>query len=528
MTTPESAYDENERTVFEEKIQLPFFSSSHKTVSLAMFESVLNARREEALSEIQNEVAEAEQKKADKDAYLNNYMAFLDGNRTVREVNRATAELAKSRGFVDYDDLMAGKAKGRKVIFHSEDWQNVALVVLGDDDLAESGLRIMAAHADAPRLDLKANPIKIKKNEKGEPEKGQALLDTHYYGGFMKGEWFGPYQLRGELVEEKDGRITTRKLNNVNLVLPPLLIHLNADGKEKKVVDAYPADKMDMITGLDTEQQALEAIGLSSSKDFAHASIEIVPSEPVTRANDVVYGYGQDDRVCLYAQVRGILDSKDTKKTKIVMNFDKEEIGSEGTSSARSVWVDSVIARTVRLKQSRSEAYASQRYWVRRDKQSSSEAHASQKYDLLLDENAFINEVVLPKSMCVSADVSAGYHLGHEEKFDPQNSSHLGDGVTIERYTGHGGKYEASEASAETMFRLTHVLDKANVKYQERMLSGKLDVGGGGTVAKYFAQRGIATLDGGVPLLGMHSRVETAHVDDIDAQYRMSLAFLES
>ncbi len=511
MTTQDSAKINNETdlTRFEERIQLPFFSSPHQTMSLNMFESVLNARREEELSELRNEVAEAEQKKAGKDSYLNDYMAFLDKNRTVREVNRATAELAKSRGFVDYDDIMAGKAKGRKVIFHSEDWQNVALAVLGDDDLAKSGLRIMAAHADAPRFDLKANPIKITKNERGEPEKGQALLDTHYYGGTTKAEWHGSFQLRGEIVEEVGGRLTTRKLNNVDLVLPPLLPHLNADGKEKKVVDAYPSDKMDMITGVDTEQQVLEAIGLSSSKDFASASIEIVPAEPVKRVGNLVYGYGQDDRVCLYAQLRGIMDSKDTKKTKIVMNFDKEEIGSEGTSSAKSMWVDSVIARTVRLKQSRAEVYASQRYGR-------------------LDENAFINEVVLSKSMCVSADVSAGYHLGHEEKFDPQNSSHLGDGVTIERYTGHGGKYEASEASAETMFRLTRALDKTSTKYQDRMLSGKLDVGGGGTVAKYFAQRGIATVDVGVPLLGMHSRVETAHVDDIDAQYRMSIAFLES
>lgn len=514
MTTQDSAKtkndNENELTRFEEKIQLPFFSSPHQTVSLNMFESVLDARRKEELSEIQNEVAEAGQKKAGKDSYLTDYMAFLDRNRTVREVNRATAELAKSRGFVDYDDLMVGKAKGRKIIFHSEDWQNVALAVLGDDDLAKSGLRIMAAHADAPRFDLKANPIKITKNEKGEPEKGQALLDTHYYGGFIKAEWSaGSYQLRGEIVEDKGGKLAARKLNNVDLVLSPLLPHLNHDDSTKTVVAAYPSDRLDMNTGFSTEAEVLDAIGLSSSKDFASASIEIVPSEPTKRIGDVVYGYAHDDRVCLYAQVRGILDSKDTKKTKIVMNFDKEEIGSEGTSSAKSMWVDSVIARTVRLKQSHKEVYASQMYGR-------------------LDENAFINEVVLQKSMCISADVSAAYHVGYEDKFDQNNSSHLGCGVTIERYTGHGGKYEASEASAETMHRFTNILDKKEVKYQDRMLSGKLDVGGGGTVAKYFAQRGIATLDVGVPLLGMHSRVETAHVDDIDAQYRMSMAFLES
>lgn len=504
------------------------------TITPEAFEKMLEDGREQRLSELKTEVAEADQKKAGKDAYLNDYMTFLDRNRTVREVNRATAELAKSRGFVDYDDLVSGKAKGKKIIFHSEDWQNVALAVLGDDDLADSGLRIMAAHSDAPRFDLKANPIKITKNEKGEGEKGQALLDTHYYGGTIKAEWHGSFQLRGEIVEEDGGRLTTRKLNNVDLVLPPLLPHLNADSKAKPVVEAYPSDKMDMITGFDTEQQVLEAIGLSSSKDFTRASIEIVPAEPVKRAGNLVYGYGQDDRVCLYAQVRGILDSKDTKKTKIVMNFDKEEIGSEGTSSAKSVWVDSVIARTVRLKQSRAGVSESQMYpaisrevIVSRGKQGHAEVRATRRYGRL-DENAFINEVVLPKSMCISADVSAGYHLGHEEKFDMQNSSHLGDGVTIERYTGHGGKYEASEASAETMFRFTKALDKAYVKWQDRMLSGKLDVGGGGTVAKYFAKRGIATLDVGVPLLGMHSRVETAHVDDIDAQYRMSMAFLES
>lgn len=471
------------------------------------FEKLLEERQEERLSDIEAEVAQSERKKAEKESYLQDYMTFLDRNRTVREVNRATVELAKSRGFVDYDDIVSGKTRGNKIIFHSEDWQNVALAVLGRENIAQTGLRIMAAHADAPRFDLKANPIKITKNEKGDGEKGQALLDTHYYGGFIKAEWSaGSYQLRGEIVEDKGSRLATRKLNNVDLVLSPLLPHLNHDGREKKVVDAYPSDSMDMITGFDTEAEVLEAIGLSSSKDFTSASIEIVPSGPVKRIGNMIYGYGQDDRVCLYAQLRGIIDSKDTKRTKIVMNFDKEEIGSEGTSSAKSRWLDNVIAQTVRLKRKYYESLDYAKF----------------------DEPAFINEVVLPKSMCISADVSAGYHVGHEDKFDQNNSSHLGCGVTIERYTGHGGKYEASEASAETMHRLTKALDKAEVKYQDRMLSGKLDVGGGGTVAMYFANRGIATLDVGVPLLGMHSRVEVDNVDDVHAQYGLSLAFLES
>lgn len=469
-------------------------------VTPELFDELVEQKREERLSGIQTEVADADQKKAGKESYLNDYMNFLDKNRTVREVNRATADEAQKRGFVFYEEAKQGD---KKIIFHSGDWQNVALAVLGEDDIAQTGLRIMAAHSDAPRFDLKANPIKITKNEKGEGEKGQALLDTHYYGGFIKAEWSaGAYRLRGEIIEDVDGKPTARKLNNVDLVLTPLLPHLNNDDSTKTVVAAYPSDSMDMLTGFDTEQQVLEAIGLSNSKDFASASIEIVPSEPVKRIGNIIYGYGQDDRVCLYAQLRGIIDSKDTKKTKIVMNFDKEEIGSEGTSSAKSRWLDNVMAQTVRLQ--RKGAYGE------------------------LDESAFINEVVLPKSMCISADVSAGYHLGHEDKFDPQNSSHLGDGVTIERYTGHRGKYDASEASAETMHRFTKVLDKADVKYQDRMLSGKLDVGGGGTVAMYFANKGIATVDVGVPLLGMHSRVETAHVDDIDSQYGMSMAFLES
>ncbi len=469
-------------------------------VTPEMFDELVEQKREERLSGIQTEVAEADQKKAGKESYLNDYMTFLDKNRTVREVNRATADEAQKKGFVFYEEAKQGD---KKIIFHSEDWQNVALAVLGEEDIAQTGLRIMAAHSDAPRFDLKANPIKITKNEKGEGEKGQARLDTHYYGGFNKGEAFGSYTLKGEIVEDgKDGKLTTRKLNNVDLVLPPLLPHLNHEARELPMSKAYPAERMDMTTGFDTEAEVLEAIGLKTIKDFTSASIEIVPSEPVKRVGSLVYGYGQDDRVCLYAQLRGIMDSKDTKKTKIVMNFDKEEIGSEGTSSAKSRWLDNVMAQTVRLQ--RNGSYGE------------------------LEESAFINEVVLPKSMCISADVSAGYHVGYEEKFDQQNSSHLGFGVTIERYTGSGGKYDASEASAETMHRFTSILDKKDVKYQERMLSGILDVGGGGTVAMYFAKRGIATLDVGVPLLGMHSRVETAHVDDIGAQYEMSKAFLES
>lgn len=462
---------------------------------------------DEGLQKLFAEVEKSELEKKNKEDYLNRYVEFLDKNRTVREVNRATAEIAKSNGFVDYDDLVSGKAKGKKIIFHSEDWQNVALVVLGEEDITESGIRIMAAHADAPRFDLKPKPIIVAKtNPRGD--KGLVKLDTHYYGGTIKAEQFGSYQLRGEIVEGKDGKFTTRKLNTIDCVLPPLLPHLNRqNADEKPGKDAYPSDKMDMITGFSTEQELLKAIGLESQEDFARASIEIVPAEPVKMIGELVVGYGQDDRSSVFAAADAICNSQDTKTTKIVMNLDKEEVGSEGRSGSKSNWKDTVIARTVRLK--RRNMYESQKYEG-------------------LDEPTFIRERVLPKSICISADVTAALDPTYLEKFDSQNAAHFGNGVAIERYTGHHGKYEASEASAETMFMLTRLLKKAGVPHQVRAgLSSKLDIGGGGTVAKYWAEE-LEVVDVGVPLLGMHHRVETAHKDDLYAQYQMSKAFLES
>ncbi len=463
-------------------------------LTMEQFEQMVEVRKNEWLDDVRAEVEKYDAREREKSDYLSRYVDFIDKNRTVREVNRAVYQRALDNGFVPYEYVASGLVKSRKIAYHSVDWKNTAFAVIGEEDLTESGITMSVAHTDAPRFDLKPNPIIVTKDEKGNGEKGLVKLDTHYYGGFIKGEAFGSYELRGEVVDE--GKV--KKLNNIKLVLPPLLPHLNHDAGEMPVSKAYPADKMDMITGMTTEKEFLSAVGLKSSEDFSVADIEIVPDEPVRRVGELIVGYGQDDRSCVFAQTEALIAAADkTKKTCIVINTDREEIGSDGTSGIQSNFKDVVIARTVRLQR-------------RGDYKG-------------LEESAFITEDVFPKSLCISSDVSATLDPTYPEKFDPANAPHMGLGVVIERYTGSGGKFEASEASPETMYRLVTALKKRDVKFQDRMLSGRLDVGGGGTVARYIAKL-MPVVDMGPGLLGMHSRVETLHEDDAFGTYEAVVA----
>ncbi len=454
------------------------------------FDELVEQKRNERLSEIETEVEKQDSEKQKKEEYVNNYVNFLNKNKTVREVNRATAEMATAAGFVEAERVESGDVDIKDVrglIFHSKDWQNVALAVIGERDMAEYGVRMSAAHADAPCFHPKPNPIIVPKDENGKNEFGGVMLDLQPYGGFIMPEKFGRYVIKGEVIE--NGK--ARKLNEVVGNITPLLPHISRT-EDKKVGEAYLPDSMNLSTGHSSERELLNALGLESSADFARASIEVVPAGQAERMGDLIVGYGQDDRSGIYGQTAAIIDysKNDRKNTGITLNADKEEIGSVGISGAEGDFKKNVIRRVARLK-------------------------TGGDYGKLSEE-AFIAEKVLPNGFCASFDVDTAYHPTYGDKFDPRNASHAGRGVGIKRVpcriVGKGG---GSEASAETMDWITGVLKGAGVPYQTRMMSGNLNTGaGGGTISMYFAKMGMPTVDLGVPIRGMHSNDEEIHKDD--------------
>lgn len=469
---------------------LAALKDSEWTTTLEEFERSLEQKRNESLSELKDEVAKRDLENQKKEEYVNSYVDFLNKNKTVREVNRATVEMAKASGFVEAEKVESGEvdikdAKG--LIFRSKDWQNVALAVIGERDIAEYGVRLSAAHADAPCFHSKPNPIIVPKDENGKNELGGVMLDLQPYGGFIMPEKFGRYVIKGEISENN----VTRKLKEVGGNITPLLPHIGR-AEDKKVSEAYLPDSMNLSTGHSSERELLDALGLDSPADFARASIEVVPAGQVEIMGDLIVGYGHEDRSGIYGQTAAIIaySRKAKKNTCITLNADKEEIGSVGISGADSDFKKNVIRRVTRLKT---------------------------KGDYgKLSEEAFLAENVLPNSFCASFDVDAAYHPTYGDKFDPRNAPHAGRGVAVVRGTGRiVGKSMGSEASAETMDWITGVLKGAGVPHQTRMMSGNLNTGaGGGTVAMYFAKMGMPTVDMGVPVRGMHSNDEEIHKDD--------------
>ena len=435
---------------------------------------------------------------AEMESYCEGYKAFLDAAKTEREaVDEAIAQ-AQAQGFVPYERGMALKA-GDKV-YRSNRGKSLMLAVIGQAPLSE-GVQIGAAHIDSPRLDLKPYPL----YEDGD----FALLKTHYYGGIRKYQWLSiPLELHGVVIC-KDGTTVQVRIGGEPgdpvLAIPDLLPHLAAQQSQKPLGTAVDPENLNLFVGSrpfpgseGSDRVKLAVLDLLNRKygiteeDFLSAELSAVPAYTacdVGLDRSMIGGYGQDDRVCAYAALKGLFDAEKRNKTAVCILADKEEIGSDGVSGMQSQAFDTFIA------------------------------------DLCEGQGVSLREC-LEHSFCLSADVTACYDPNFASVYDKRNSSLINRGVGLCKYTGSRGKAGASDASAEVMGYIRGVLDQAGVLWHVAEL-GKVDVGGGGTVAVYMANRNIDTVDAGVSVLGMHAPFEVTGKLDCYMSYRSMKAVFE-
>ena len=418
------------------------------------------------------------EQKEEMEAYCKNYMAFMDACKTEREATAWAIAEAEKRGFVPYAPGMDVKP-GDKIYYNNRD-KAIALAVIGTESLA-NGANICAAHVDSPRMDLKPNPL--------YEDSEIAYFKTNYYGGIKKYQWVTvPLALHG-VVYRKDGTVISVTVgeddNDPILMVSDLLIHLSADQMQKTAGKVIAAEQLNVILGtepLEGEGSDLvklhimkllnEKYGLIES-DFLSAELTIVPAgkcREVGLDRSLLAGYGHDDRVCAYAELEAIFNIPTPTKTAVCVLADKEEIGSVGISGMQSWAFEYFMENLCR----------------------------AQGVSML---ECFTN------SFCLSADVSNAFDPNFPETCDRRNNSQLNYGVAICKYTGSRGKGGASDASAEAMGHVRSTLDNAGVIWQIATL-GKVDQGGGGTVAAYMANRNIVTVDAGVPVLSMHAPLE--------------------
>ena len=433
------------------------------------------------------------------EAYCEGYKAYLDAGKTERECVERTVTMAQAAGFRAYERGMDLKP-GDKVYCVNRD-KAIMLAVMGRKGL-DNGVNIAAAHIDSPRLDLKQNPLY-------EAEE-LAFFKTHYYGGIRKYQWMTiPLELHG-VVALKDGRNVCVSVGGGEgdplFTITDLLPHLGAGQAGKKLSEAFPAENLNILVGSrpladddGSDRVKIAVLELLNAKygiveeDFISAELAAVPAY---KASDIGFdrsligAYGHDDRVCAYASLAAILELGTPERTAVCMLADKEEIGSEGVSGMQSSAFDTFIA------------------------------------DLCEGQNVR-PDVCFERSFCLSADVTAAYDPDYAEVYEKRNSALVNYGMGLCKYTGARGKSGASDASAEVVGYVRRVLDEAGVVWQMAEL-GKVDAGGGGTVACYMANRNIDTIDAGVPVLSMHAPFETVGKLDCYMTYRGMKAILEA
>ena len=429
--------------------------------------------------------------------YCAKYMDFLQKGKTERLCADLTVKLAEENGFVQYKRGMALQT-GAKV-YSLNRGKSVMLAVIGKRPLSE-GCQIAAAHIDSPRLDLKPNPL--------YEDTELAYFKTHYYGGIRKYQWVTmPLSLYG-VVALKDGSVVNVALgegNEPKFVITDLLPHLGAEQGKKPLSEAIPAESLNILLGscpvsgecsdrvkLTVMEKLYSKYGITE-EDFTSAELEAVPALDVTDIGidgSMIGAYGHDDRVCGYAALQAILDIDTPEKTAICMLADKEEIGSMGVTGMQSAGFDTFMS------------------------------------DLCDGQNVLLRECY-ENAFCLSADVTAAFDPNFAEVFEKKNAAYLNHGIGFCKYTGARGKSGASDASAETVAYVRRVMDEANVIWQIAEL-GKVDIGGGGTVAQYMANRNIATLDAGVPVLSMHAPFEVVSKLDCYMTYKGCKAIFEA
>ena len=422
--------------------------------------------------------------------YCAGYMRYLNDARTEREAVSEAVKLARRAGFVEYTDEMNGIAPGQKVYYVNRG--KSLLLAVGGKKPMSAGCVVAAAHVDAPRLDLKQLPL--------YEDQELAYLRTHYYGGIKKYQWTAiPLELHGVAVL-KDGStadiVIGREPEDPQFVITDLLPHLAKDQMQKKLSEGIEGERLCLLAGsVPYEGEGGDRVKLAvmsllndrygiTEADLISAELEVVPGFDVRELGvdrSLIGGYGQDDRVCAYAELAAILETEKPERTAVCILADKEEIGSDGVTGMQSRAFERFIER------------------------------------LCADECSV--QACFSRSFCISADVTAAMDPLYAEVSEKQNAAKVNYGVGFCKYTGHGGKSGASDASAELVGYLRRLCDDAGVVWQMCDM-GKVDQGGGGTVAKFMAMRDIDTIDAGVPVLSMHAPFETTAKLDCYMTYK--------
>ena len=435
--------------------------------------------------------------------FAEDYKDFISFGKTERLCVKKTLQILEEKGFVDVETKKDLKP-GDKVYSVNKN-KNVAIFVIGTKPLNE-GLRILGAHIDSPRMDLKQNPLYEKE--------GFALLDTHYYGGIKKYQWVTiPLALHG-VVCKKDGSTIEVAIgeepNDPVLGIGDLLIHLSADQMQKTAAKLIEGEDLDVTVGsipelngdkVSVKQNVLRILKEKydfEEEDFLSAEIEVVPAG---QARDygldrsMVAGYGHDDRSCAYTSLRAVVDTTVQEYTTCCILVDKEEIGSVGATGAQSLYFENLIAKLCRLAGS--------------------------------NEALFDARLALANSKMLSSDVSAGVDplfLGVNEM---KNACHLGEGIVFNKYTGSRGKSGSNDANPEFIAWVREALDSRNVCFQTAEL-GRVDQGGGGTIAYILGNYDMNVLDAGIAVLNMHAPMEIVSKADVYEAYVAYKAFLEA
>ena len=448
----------------------------------------------------------SEQERKDAFAFSTLYKEFLDKCKTERETALFYQHELEKLNFKDIDTCSEGNK-----IFRISRGKNVAIAVIGKKPIKE-GVNLIVSHIDAPRVDLKQNPL----HEDATTNLG--IAKTHYYGGVKKYQWMStPLALHGVVVKADGEKVQIsigESTDEPVFIMPDLLPHLaRKQQASKKIGEAIAAEHMNIVFNsipfLDEEDKDIkEAIKLNAlyllnqkygitERDFLSAELQIVPAGKARDAGldgSMIAGYGQDDRICAYTSAKAIFDIQDTEleKTAIVYLADKEEIGSEGNTGAKSIFIIDFISDLLALNNEGGDSRTLRK--------------------------------TLLNSQILSADVNAAINPNYPSVHEKDNAVHIGFGVSVTKYTGAGGKGGSNDANAEFNAKIISIFENNKVNWQTGTL-GKVDEGGGGTIAKFMAEHGAEVIDCGPGLLGMHSLYELSSKADVYSTYKAYKVF---
>ncbi|MBD9029954.1 aminopeptidase [Eshraghiella crossota] len=440
--------------------------------------------------------------------FCEGYKKFISECKTERECTRRSIQMAEEHGYRNLKEIIAAKEtiKSGDKVYADNMGKAIVLFNIGKKPI-EDGLKILGAHIDSPRLDIKQNPL--------YEDSDLVLMDTHYYGGIKKYQWTTiPLALHG-VVALTDGSVIDVEIGEKEkdpvVCVSDLLIHLAAEQMEKNGAKVVEGEALDLVVGnmpfnpKKDEKNPAKAYILDilkkkyriAEEDFMSAELEAVPAG---KARDLgldasmVLGYGQDDRVCAYTSLMAMLEVEEPEYTSVCLLVDKEEIGSVGATGMQSLFFENMVAE-------------------------------------ILDRMGCYSELILRRTLAnsemLSSDVNAGFDPNYAYAFEKKNASYLGRGVVFSKFTGSRGKSGSNDANAEYIARVRKALERENVAYQMAEL-GKVDIGGGGTIAYILAKYGMDVIDCGVAVLSMHAPYEATSKIDIYEAKRGYVAFLNA